>query len=159
MLPNLSEVFLHVKDVEYTFLIIQEPNDFIGPEVTMDLHKIKQIAIRYSFNNNSELIHLLNANDQYPHLFAIDRNLNVHKVNIFDTTREAFKTAIRIFLEPKHINIPLGEKKEIFKGKWMDAEVPDMSSFMHERERKALKERIKRMGDVIFQMDLETTLR
>lgn len=159
-LPETTEIFQTAKNnVKYTFLVLQDPSDLIGAEITMDLHRVKDITIRYSFNNNTELIKFLGANDEYPSLYVVDRNFKIEKIVTLASTREAFRAAIRLFLEPKHIKVPESDHDKIFQGKWMEAAVPDMASFMHERERKALKDRVKKMGDVVFQMDLETALR
>lgn len=125
----------------------------------MDLHRVKELSVRYTFSNNSDLISLLKADKEYPSVYAVDTELKVTKIHPLASTREAIRAAIRLFLEPKHIEVPESEKKDIFRGKWMEADVPDMAAFMHERERKALKERVKKMGDVVFQVDLETVLR
>lgn len=157
---NLSDVFIHNKNTaKYSFLILQKPSDFIGSEVAMDLHRVKELVVRYAFSNNSELINLLKASDEFPSVYVIDRDKKVQKINALASTREGFRAAIRLFLEPKHIEVPTSEKQNIFRGKWIEAEVPDMSSFVHEKERKALKERLRKMGDVVFQMDLESVLR
>lgn len=158
--PDLSELFLHAKNsAKYTFLFLQEPSDSVGPEITLDLHRVKELSVRYAFNNNTDLANLLKTSNKYPSLFAVDRGSKVQKIETEDSTRESFRIAVRLFLEPRHIKVPESEIKNIYRGKWIDAEVPDMASFMQERERKALKEKVKKMGDVIFQMDLETVLR
>lgn len=164
MLPytssDLSDLFENVKSTtKYTILILQLSSDSIGPELAMDLHQVKELSVKYAFNDNENLVKILKTENEYPHLFAVDRNLNVQKLKALASTRDAFRAAIRLFLEPKHIDVPVSEKQNVFRGKWMEADVPDMASFMHERERKALKERVRKMGDVVFQMDLETVLR
>lgn len=159
-LQDLSHLFQETKtSAKYTILILQTPTDTIGPELAMDLHRVKELSVKYAYNDNKDLVHFLKAGDKYPQLFAVDRDLKVQEVKTLASTREASRAAIRLFLEPKHIDVPTSEKQEIFRGKWMEAQVPDMASFMHERERKALKEKVKKMGDVVFQMDMEAALR
>ncbi|XP_018569842.1 sulfhydryl oxidase 2 isoform X1 [Anoplophora glabripennis] len=157
---NVSQLYeLISENVKYIFLIVQEPSQFVGEEVIMDLHHINDFIVRYAFNNNSELVNTLNVN-KYPALFAIEKGSSPQKLNSITSDREGFKIAIRSFLIPKNINVPLNDtNKQIYKGKWVEAQVPDMTSFMQEREREALKEKVKKMGDVVFQMDLETALR
>lgn len=159
-LQDLSQLFQDTKNTaKYTILVLQTSSDIIGPELALDLHRVKELNVRYAYNDNKDLVHFLKADEKFPQLYAIDRDLKVQGIQAMASTREAFRAAIRLFLEPKHIDVPTSEKHEIFRGKWMEANVPDMASFMHERERKALKEKIKKMGDVVFQMDLEAALR
>ncbi|KAJ8929359.1 hypothetical protein NQ314_017963 [Rhamnusium bicolor] len=157
---NKSKLFESVPEkVEYVFLIIQEPSQFLGHEVIMDLHKIKDFVVRYAYNNNTELVKSLNIN-KFPALYVIGRDNTFQALNSITDNRESYKATIRTFLIPKHINVPLDDKNnKMYTGKWADAPVPDMTAFMQEREREALKEKVKKMGDVIFQMDLETALR
>ncbi|KAJ8922380.1 hypothetical protein NQ315_004323 [Exocentrus adspersus] len=168
MYPNLlpynsssaSDLFESVpENVKYTFLIIQEPNDFLGQEVAMDLHRINDSIVRYAFNNNTELVNSLNVK-KTPALFVLGRQDPLQPLSTVTADRDGYKTAMRSFLISKHINVPLvNSNKEIYTGKWADSQVPDMTAFLQEREREALKEKIKKMGDVVFQMDLETALR
>lgn len=157
---DLSSVFKSLpKEVKYVFLFIQESTEFIAQEITMDFHKMKDFVIRYAFQNNTELLKLLGVS-KTPILLSIDRDYNHQTISVDSSTREAYRIAISQFLKPKHIDVaPQNENKNIFRGKWKDYNIPDMASFMHQREREALKERLKKMGDVVFQMDLETALR
>ncbi|CAH1179070.1 unnamed protein product [Phaedon cochleariae] len=156
---DLSLIFNGVdSDVRYTFLIVQEPTDFIGQELAMDFHKIRDISISYSFNNNTDLVKMLKLS-KFPAIFSVAQDLTFQSLNPSASSREAYKISISQFLKPKHITVPVNVKKEIFEGKWLENKAMDMKEFMHEREREALKEKIKKMGDVVFQMDLETALR
>lgn len=157
---NVSKLFeLISENLKYIFLIVQEPSEFVGQEVTMDLHRINVFTVRYTFNNNSELVNSLNVK-KFPALIAIGKDNSLQLLNATTADRDGFKTAIRSFLVSKHINVPINDtNKQIFRGKWADAQVPDMAAFIQEREREALKQKIKKMGDVVFQMDLETALR
>lgn len=164
MLPysssDLADLFQNAKSSsKYSILIIQKPSDTIGPELTMDLHRVKEISVKYALNDNKGLISFLKAGNEYPYLYAIEHNSKVQKLQALDSTRDAFRAAVRLFLEPKKIEVPVSKEHNLFRGKWMEADVPDMAAFMHERERKALKTRVMKMGDVVFQMDLETVLR
>lgn len=157
---NVTQLFNSTSEkISYVFLIIQQPSQFLGQEITVDLQKMKEFIVRYGFSDNSELVRKLNVN-KFPALFVLGRDNTLQAVNAADATREGYKAAIHNYLLPKHINVPVDNKnKSIFTGKWLDAPVPDMTAFMQERERQALKEKVKKMGDVVFQMDLETALR
>lgn len=165
ILPNLlpynysdsSRIFQGIpEDTNYVFLIIQEPESFLGHELTLDLHKINSFAIRYAFNNNTHLLNELHV-EQIPSLVAFKRNKKPEIIPVTTQTRVGLQTAIRAYLLPENINVPFGETRNIFNVE--EAQVPDMSAFIKDKERQALKERIKKMGDVVFQVDLETVLR
>ncbi|RZC37276.1 Evr1 Alr and/or Thioredoxin domain containing protein [Asbolus verrucosus] len=145
---------------QYGFLIIEEPETYLGAEVALDLHKTPNIIVRYAFSNNSDLVSHFRIN-KFPVVISLDHNNNHQIFNIGSNSREQLKAVIGNFLLSKRIKVTddTPKNKEIFTGKWLDAEVPDMSSLIQERARQALKERIKKMGDVVFQMDLETALR
>ncbi|GJQ87981.1 hypothetical protein Trydic_g12910 [Trypoxylus dichotomus] len=157
---NLDLLFTGVpKETKFVVLIIEKENESTGPEVTMDLHAVSNIVIRYSYPNNTALVNKLKAT-KFPTMLVIDANKSVQKFADGLKTRESMKMAIKNFLQPKHINIPEQEARtEIFTGKWLEAEVPDIDSLFEARQKKLLKDKIKRMRDPVFQMDLETALR
>ncbi|KAJ8939110.1 hypothetical protein NQ318_005930 [Aromia moschata] len=131
---DITKLYDSVPDkTKYVFLIIQNPTEYLGQEVAMDLHKIKDFIVR-------------------------DNTLQSLESN--DATREAYKIAIHNYLLPKHIDIPVGNNnKTIFTDKWVNAPLTDTVAFMQDRERLELMAKVKKMGDVVFQMDLETALR
>nr|CAI5850661.1 unnamed protein product [Callosobruchus analis] len=145
-------------DIEYVMLVIQKPSDYIGQELVMDLYKIKNIEVTYTYDNNTDLVNHLKLKE-FPQLYVIRRGDEMKSITVSSPTRDAYRKAIKDFLMPRHIPVSAEGGKDIFTGKWADVEVPDMATFMHKKEQQALKERIKKIGDVVFQMDLETTLR
>ncbi|XP_044264214.1 sulfhydryl oxidase 1 [Tribolium madens] len=144
-------------EAQFGFLVVEKPGSFLGAEVTLDLHKTP-IVIRYTFDNNTSLLNKFGIST-IPIVISFDRNLN-YQVHTSARSRQEIKLVIGQFLQKKHVRVTdETPKQEIFTGKWLDVEVPDMSSLIQERAKQALKERIKSMGDVVFQMDLETALR
>nr|XP_023027349.1 sulfhydryl oxidase 2 [Leptinotarsa decemlineata] len=156
--PNVNLLFDDApKNAKYAFLIFQNPSSFLAQEIALDFNKIKDVVVRYTFNNNSELMNALQVST-IPALVSIGRDSSVQTLTSSES-REAYSTAIRQFLKSKHIIVPGKVHEQAPVEKWVDSKVPDMKEFMQEREREALKEKVKKMGDVIFQMDLETVLR
>lgn len=146
--------------IQYAFLIIEKPETYLGIDVILDLHKTPNITIRYSQTTNALLIEKYGL-DKFPVLISQDRSgsRRIHHIDDVNN-RGQLKVVLKQYLESK--KIPITDetpKKEIFTGKWLDVEVPNMASLIKERARQALKERVKNMGDAVFQMDLETALR
>ncbi|XP_018335938.1 sulfhydryl oxidase 2 [Agrilus planipennis] len=157
---NVDKIFSELPvDIRYVFLIVESPQSLLGPTVAMDLHKINEIRILHTFNNNSQLLGKLGITTSTSVIaLSLPKDM-VHLSGDFQT-RAGISTAILNFLESKKIKIPeRSPKPPIFTGKWADVEVPDISSLMEAREREALNKKIKEMGDAVFQMDLETALR
>lgn len=157
---NLDHLFADVpKGTKYVVLIIERENESTGAEVTMDLHTVANVVVRYSYPNNTALVNKMKIS-VFPSMLVIDDNKSVKKFADGLKTRESMKMAIKNFLQPKHIEIPEQEAKtEIYTGKWLDAQVPDIDSLFEARQKKLLQDKIKRMTDPVFQMDLETALR
>jgi thiol oxidase len=163
LLPYIHSDISHLFDstpvgTQYAFLIIEKPDTYLGAEVALDLHKTPSIVVRHTFSNNTGLLNNY-AIGRLPTVMSVDRSNN-YQLLASSGSRQEIKTVIANFLQNKHLRVTdESPKQEIFTGKWLDVEVPDMSSLIQERARQALKERIKLMGDVVFQMDLETALR
>lgn len=159
---DLSSIFPH--SVSRTFLVVDKPDTLFGPEVAVELKRVPQISIRYTFSNNTALLNNIwfgfDANS-FPALFVVDSTLKIQLVGQLIKSRDNFVKLIKEYLEPLGISIPKQPSfsQEIFTGKWMEGQVPDMASLMEAREHEALKRKIKTMGDVVFQIDLETALR
>lgn len=144
---------------KYVFVIVGESSALIGAEVAMDLHSVSNVAIRYSYSNNTELLNMLEIS-KLPAVIAVADDKSFLRLNDDLGTRESVNTVIKNFLRPKHINVPEQEERtEIYTGKWADAQIPDIDSLFEARQKKMLKDKIKKMKDPVFQMDLETALR
>lgn len=158
--PNKNSLFEDVPiGVKYVFLVFESEHSLYGAEIAMDLHRVPKIAIRYALVNNTELASSMKIAD-FPSMVVLgdDETYQKFDPNVYNT-RETFRQAIKEFLKPKGLDVPDPTPKNIFTGKWLEAQVPDMAGLMEAREFAALKQRILKMGDVVFQMDLETALR
>ena len=143
--------------VEYAFLVVDRPGSYLGAAVALDLHKTHTIVVRYVNSNQTNLANL--GVTVVPTVIAMDRNHRSEMFTIVES-RDEIRNSISRFLNNKRVQVTDDTpRQEIFTGKWLDVKVPDMATLIQERSRQALKERIKRMGDVVFQMDLETALR
>lgn len=147
---DLKELFK--SGTENTFLIIQKEDDHIGSEVIMDLHKIKNI--RFSFSNNTELINKFGIKD-FPALIFVEKDETFQIIKT-EGKREAYRTAIEKYVHPKKV---ISDYNIVKLDHHDNTNEPSMNEFLETREKQALKERIKKMGDVVFQMDLEAALR
>lgn len=144
---------------QHAFLVLESKNTLYGAEVALDLHRGSNITIRYSPSNNTELHHSLGVTN-LPAVVAIARNGKPQVLPHNSSSRDDVRNAVRQHLFGKGVQLPEEpSKKDIYTGKWLEIEVPDMQSLMEAREFQQLKNRIKQMGDVVFQMDLETALR
>ncbi|RZC33846.1 Evr1 Alr and/or Thioredoxin domain containing protein [Asbolus verrucosus] len=161
MYPNLlpythsdvSRLFDSVPStIQYIFLVVQAPQSYLGAEVALDLHKTLGIAIRYAFNNHSGLVNNLPI-DKFPGVVVLDRNNSIHVLPGVINDIKQLKSAIAIFLSDKGIKIfeeiPSKTKNPTNKP------TPDPK----QKARTLLKQRIQKMGDVVFQMDLESAVR
>lgn len=158
--PSVNNIFDDLPaDTKYIFLIFEHQDSFIGPEIALDLRDVPDVVIKYALGNNTQLVKNTGV-AKVPAMVVIsnDRTQEVFADGL--DTRESRRVAIKEYLKPKAIDVPeVTTKKNIFTGKWLEAEVPDMSVLMEARERENLKRKIQKMGDVIFQADLETALR
>lgn len=142
-------------DIKHVFLIIENGSkpSYLGVEAILRFHKVREIMVTYSFDNNSALIDKLGEND-LPLVITISRGnsyKNYLKVkNINDVVKH-----IEDFLERNKIEIPKDDIKEDKR------EQQENEGFNLDKNEDRLKliTKLKKMGDVVFQMDLETTLR
>jgi thiol oxidase len=137
--------------IQYVFLVVDPLDAHLGAEVALDIHKTPNISVKYSFNNNSELIAKLQI-EKFPTIVALDRRNNSQLLTS-DTNSKAVKTTIGTFLESKGLKIieHIPEIKKIPSA--------DLDLEHKERSKVVLRQHIKKMGDVIFQVDLEAALR
>lgn len=157
---SLSHVFEKVSlNTKYVFFIF-ESGTYFGPEIALDLNNVKNIAVRYANESNKRLISDLKVTT-FPHMLVISDDNTKEQFSDGLKTREALLMAIKEYLKGKKVALPEDTKPAYtFEGKWMNAQVPDISLLLQaNKQRKDLKEKVKKMGDVVFQVDLETALR
>lgn len=155
---NVNEILLGLNNqVKYAFAIVEEKGN-ISAEIAFDFHGIPEITVVSIFKNNHAFINTHHINT-FPVLLAVNHlDKTIDNLNVVNT-RESISKAITEFLHLKGIQILEDKPKNIFKGKWIENEVPDLAALLEARERQALRLKVKQMGDVVFQMDLETALR
>lgn len=145
------------QEKQYVFVVFEGQNTIFGAQVALDYINLPSIAIRYT--DNTELQQKLGVTNP-PKMVVFKRNGESHQFQDSFNTRDEIRDAIRKYLSDEGVQLPAEPmKKDIYTGKWVEIEVPDMQSLMEAREFQQLKERVKKMGDVVFQMDLETALR
>lgn len=158
--PNPDRLFDNLpEEVKHVFLVLEDKDTLYGAEVAMDLRAATGIAVRYANPNNTQLYQRLSVT-QYPTMIAFGRNGKSNRFTQTFSSRDDFRSAIKQYLSEQGLHLPQEpSKKDIYTGKWIEIEVPDMQSLMEAREFEQLKQKVKRLGDVVFQMDLETALR
>lgn len=106
---------------QYTFLVIQNSDETIGTELSMDLHNVKDVSLKYVLSDNKAFL------DKYkldigspvlPALFVVEPDKPPKYMQVDTGTREAFKASIRKYLKSKNILLH-DDPKVIFKGKKM----------------------------------------
>lgn len=146
------------ESVKYNFLIFESVDSFLATEVTLDLHSISSLQVRGVTSENEPLTIMLGVN-KFPTLIALSRDGSQQTINVRYPTREGMRKAIREFLTLKGITINVSENPDEHPGEWMKAEGPDILDIVEQAREKSELEDIKALGDVLFQLDLETALR
>ncbi|GLV42737.1 Quiescin sulfhydryl oxidase 1 [Carabus blaptoides fortunei] len=157
---SVNDIFNGVADtVQFAFIIVEDKTN-TSVEVALDLHKVPEILIRsVKRQENNDFIQNYHI-ASYPKVLAVNRvDKSVEHFNNDIITRDGILKAIKDFLKPKGIEISEEKKENLFKGKWIENEIPDIAALLEARERQTLRQKVKQMGDVVFQMDLETALR
>lgn len=148
--PNLDGLLdEESEDVEYGFLVVEDEDKYLGVEAALDLHKTPNITIRHSLKNNTDLINNLHI-EYFPKLISVDRGNNLKIFNEKFRNKNDLKGTIKEFLETKGLRLV--------------ETIPEKLKHLSVSSNKThgntlLRQRIKKMGDVIFQMDLEAALR
>ncbi|KAJ3661102.1 hypothetical protein Zmor_005518 [Zophobas morio] len=154
LLPYNHEHLEHLYDdaadnVEFIFLVIADTG-YLGAELALDLHKIPAVAVRYSSVNNSVLKTNLGI-ENYPTILVLDKN---NKSEIFKnaTTSDEIKSTVSDFLQSKGINLEMHLSEDNTTSNNTDLHLDRLPVTL-------LRQHIKKMGDVVFQADLEAALR
>lgn len=145
--------------IKYVFIIIDKKSS-LGAQISLDLHNINNISIRSVEETNKKIFQNQNINS-FPAVIIIDtHDKSVKNMKLDSYTRENVNKAVKEYLKEQGITVPEEQKKNnTFHGKWLENPVPDLAALLEAREKQALLQRVKKMGDVVFQVDLETALR
>ncbi|CAG9816071.1 unnamed protein product [Phaedon cochleariae] len=133
-------------NLTYAFLIIQESTDDIGPSITMDFHNVDSAVVRYSYVNDTFL-----KKDLFPALYVIEKDSGLQFLSIPSPSREGFKKTIVEYLTSKNVTLP---EEHSYRNN-SQFEIQETTS----QNDTLLRQKIKAMGDVVFQGDLESSLR
>ncbi|XP_019870515.2 sulfhydryl oxidase 1-like isoform X1 [Aethina tumida] len=139
---HTDELFTDV-NVKYVFLVVQEPGSIVGQTIALDLAQNPNVRIRYATKENTDLLNSLNIQN-VPAVVVFDSNRNREVLTILDNP----KNTILDYLQSKNINVKNSQNSN-----------EDNVETRIEPVEDAQLEKIKRMGDVVFQKDLETALR
>ncbi|XP_044253532.1 sulfhydryl oxidase 1-like [Tribolium madens] len=138
---NLENLFEGLSEsVKYVFLVVESPDQCLGAETALNLHKTPNISIKYSLSTNTELMKNLQIT-KFPTVVVLDRYKNVSK-----RFTENTKDVIESFLVHNGLEIKILETN------------PRKSSKVAPTQ-SLLSQIIRKMGDVIFQVDFEAALR
>nr|XP_023030357.1 sulfhydryl oxidase 2-like [Leptinotarsa decemlineata] len=158
MLPNLkpfnytdiSKIFETQRgNPIYAFLIVQEPHDDVGASITMDFHEVKDIVVRYSYVNDTKL-----NKDLFPALYALEKGGILEFLSIPSAAREGFQMKISQYLMAKNVTVPKFSTSLNLSGNRTKPQSLNISD-----NEVQLREKIRQMGDVVFQVDFESVLR
>ncbi|KAG5897427.1 hypothetical protein JTB14_032117 [Gonioctena quinquepunctata] len=134
---------------KYAFLVIQEANDDIGPSITLDFHKVKEAVVRYSFVNDTKI-----RKDLFPALYSVAKGYAPLFLSIPSADRLGFRMKITQYLSLENITVTEFHMHPHETPSFSDPQVTNTT-----QSELNLVEKIKKMGDVVFQVDLETALR
>ncbi|XP_072396510.1 sulfhydryl oxidase 2-like [Diabrotica undecimpunctata] len=157
MLPNLqpfkssdiSNIFsTNGGNPELAFLIVQEPGDDAGPSIIMDFHSVKEVVIRYTYNNETNV-----TTEELPALYLIYKSGDLQHLNISSLNREGIKFKLREILLSRNIEVP----PEVLRNITITDEVTETVNVT--KEYLDFEKRIRAAGDTVFQLDLENALR
>lgn len=141
--------------VVYAFLVVDDAATMYGAHLALDFANVPEIVIRYADFNSSDLIHNLGIK-KLPYMVATERSGKMG-VYLHLKTVDELRNAIIEYVKP---TLKLQYNKgDVFRGKWIEVEVPDIATLMREKEKQAIRQKIKEMGDAVYQVDLETALK
>nr|CAI5816902.1 unnamed protein product [Callosobruchus analis] len=144
-----SKLFNTSGDPRYVFLVVLPQKSTIGAELSMFYHNVPEIAVRYSYDNNTMLLSALNVRTT-PSLLVVKKDGSFNVLTVYSSDTDGFRTAIERFLKSANITVPKVEAK--YKTDTSTGAKP-------EHDDKNLISEIKRIGDAVFQGDLESALR
>ncbi|XP_017773432.1 PREDICTED: sulfhydryl oxidase 2 [Nicrophorus vespilloides] len=161
LLPYKHSNILHLFDsnvnAKYVFLVIDKPESMLGPQLSLDFNAYKEICVRYATTENEALTKKFKI-QSYPFMTVLTDSNTSHDFNGQLKSREDFRTAIIEYVNPSLV-IKKNDDSGLFTGKWVNAEVPDIGSLIEAISKKQLRDKVKKMGNVVFQADLESALR
>ncbi|XP_044746119.1 sulfhydryl oxidase 1-like isoform X2 [Coccinella septempunctata] len=149
---DVSKVFeLARSEDKFAFLIIENV-DLIGVQTILTFHRVPHIFITYALKSNEVLIDSLGVSNSLPTVVILSRDGRVVNKNF--TNAVSLKDVIIKFLKGEGIEV---EKYVTYNSDNQDKSLKEKD--LKKSEENEMIDKVRRMGDVIFQMDLETALR
>ncbi|XP_012258379.2 sulfhydryl oxidase 2-like [Athalia rosae] len=143
------------ESVKYNFLIFEVVDSYLATEVTLDLHKFDSLQVRGVTSENEPLTISLGVN-KFPTVIALGRDGTQQTINARYLTREGLRKAIKDFL--MLTGIVIGNPEDHSKDGTLTKSTEAPNKIEEAKDEKELEE-IRTIGDVLFQLDLETALR
>jgi len=134
-------------ETKYAVLLKQESDSLLGPELLLDLHRIPGVTTKYIYSNHTELLsHLPDSGT--PALYVIEKGQEARQLMVTSYERKVVIAAIKENLKAKNILFSIEEDSKL-----------GLDQYDKKKEVDALFDKVRKMGDVVFQMDLESALR
>ncbi|EEZ99709.1 sulfhydryl oxidase 1 [Tribolium castaneum] len=138
--PNLEKMFEGLgESVKYVVLVVEAPDQCFATEIALNLHKNRNVSVKFAPNTNTDLVNNLQVST-FPSVVVLDRNNNVSKR----------------FTDPEGVAI---ESFLLSYGLEVNRIEPNTTKKIVPKKLLRLNQRVKKMGDVVFQVDLEAALR
>lgn len=149
---DVSNVFDYAQSEVKLGILIIENNDLTAIQAILTFHKVPNIFITYSSSSNDALISSLDLSNDLPAVIILSREGPFVRKKI--TNVISVKEVIVKFFKDEQIEIEKYITSSVNKNKELIVE-KDLNK-MEEHE---MLDKVRRMGDVVFQMDLEMALR
>ncbi|KAK6629105.1 hypothetical protein RUM43_002922 [Polyplax serrata] len=153
---DTSNLWKGVENIQFVFLIFADGNDSLGTEVILDLSNVKGITIRRVVPENEVLATLFGVTT-FPRVLVLEAGDN--KPEFLDPkeySRESIRSTIRSYLQSKGVHLPEEPKAVDLNSLNL---VPSIQDLQKARNDFILLTKIKELGDVVFLVDLELTLK
>ncbi|GLH13434.1 Sulfhydryl oxidase [Gryllus bimaculatus] len=137
------------ESTRFAFLIFEEKESYLGTEVILDLHSIKNIQIRRVINENEALCKLMGV-FTFPSLVVLERSQNVFPLKVEENSRVLFCKQIKSFLQEHKVLLPENIGNPI-------AYSSSTKSIVSTKQREHFENAVEQFG-LVFQVDLENTI-
>ncbi|CAK9828271.1 Sulfhydryl oxidase 1 [Anthophora retusa] len=142
-------------NVKYFFLLFEKTDSHLGAEVILDMHKITTLQIRRVLSDN-ELLCETNKVTNFPSLIVFSHNETQKFLKIGIPTREGVYNTIKEFMISKGETI---SEQTTVKSHPTEIENHKSNSDNIKQIQTEQSESLEIIGDYLYQLDLENTLR
>lgn len=152
---NVNNLFIGLPHVQYIFIAYPEEDSNVGIEVALDLHSIKQIAIKQV---ESTIVAMNLGIMENANLYVVNRDYAVDTVITENFNREFIRTAIRQYIHNRFSTLP-NEPHNRANTTLVIEEQPVTDDPEREKKVKEILKRVQTMKGVVFLADLDHALR